>query len=102
MVTEIGKGTFIECTNLSEITIPSSVINIGAACFYGCTNLTKVIFEGIVPPNFTSIENAPGVFDDNAINRKIYVPASAIDDYKQVLPEYVDDIEAIDDSESEI
>ena len=78
------------------------VLRMGTSAFYGCTNLTKVIFEGIVPPYFASVENTPGVFDDNATNRKIYVPAIAINNYKEALPEYADDIEAIDDSESEI
>ena len=41
-MTSIGNKTFYGCTNLTNITIPNSVIDIGSETFYGCTNLTDV------------------------------------------------------------
>jgi len=59
-ITGIYKGTFYECTNLTGITIPNSVIIIegdtfGGGAFAKCTSLTSVI----IPNNVNSIgENA--------------------------------------------
>ena len=41
-VTRIGGGAFMNCHNLTGITIPSSVAEIGSYAFYGCSNLTRV------------------------------------------------------------
>ncbi|MDD4637846.1 MAG: leucine-rich repeat domain-containing protein [Bacteroidales bacterium] len=41
-VTEIGDGAFWACTNLSTISIPSSVDSIGKTVFYGCTSLNGI------------------------------------------------------------
>lgn len=67
-VTEIGRYAFVECANLSEITLPASlttisesafinsgltfidlshVTSLGEAVFVGCTKLEKVIFFDI-------------------------------------------------------
>ena len=47
-VTEIRMYAFYLCSNLTEITIPSSVKNINGCAFSECTNLTKaVIPDGI-------------------------------------------------------
>ncbi|MBR1921567.1 MAG: leucine-rich repeat protein, partial [Kiritimatiellae bacterium] len=54
-VTSVGAGAFVSNTNLHEVTIPSSVINIGAEAFAGCVGLTSIIFEGDAP---TIEENA--------------------------------------------
>lgn len=35
-VTELGNKCFYNCTSLTSITIPSSVINLGYSCFYEC------------------------------------------------------------------
>ncbi len=40
-VTSIGFWAFSDC-NLTNITIPDSVINIGSYAFYGCSDLTNV------------------------------------------------------------
>jgi len=37
-----GEGAFSYCTNLTSVTIPSSVISIGNAAFADCTSLTNV------------------------------------------------------------
>jgi hypothetical protein len=42
---KVQIGAFENCTNLTSVTIPSSVIKMNARCFYGCTNLTSVTIE---------------------------------------------------------
>ena len=51
-VTSIENSTFEGCTRLTSITIPSSVTSIKASVFYGCTNLTSIT----IPNSVTSIE----------------------------------------------
>ena len=41
-VTSIGEWAFSSLLNLTNITIPNSVINIGNSAFSGCTNLTNI------------------------------------------------------------
>ena len=42
----IGERAFKNCTSISEITFPKSIINIGEDAFCDCTNLTKATFLG--------------------------------------------------------
>ena len=44
-VERIGYSAFDECTGLTSITIPESVMLIGSNAFWHCTGLTSVIFE---------------------------------------------------------
>ena len=53
-VTEIGASAFRDCTGLTSITIPNSVIAIGNEAFYGCTGLTTTD----IPNSVTSIGNS--------------------------------------------
>ena len=48
----IGNNAFYNCTGLTAITIPNSVISIGQYAFYGCSGMTSVN----IPNNVTSIE----------------------------------------------
>ena len=52
-VTKIGSDAFRNCTSLTSITIPSSVISIDFEAFEGCTSLTSVT----IPSSVTSIES---------------------------------------------
>ena len=50
-VTSIGNNAFRDCTSLTEVKIPDSVINIGDYAFYGCTSLTGIT----IPDGVTSV-----------------------------------------------
>lgn len=57
-LTMIGLQTFRNCTALKQITIPASVRRIGVAAFKGCTSLTSVTFQ----PSSSYKEIAGGAF----------------------------------------
>ena len=52
-VTSIGDWAFRNCTSLTNVTIPDSVISIGDYLFFNCTSLTSVT----IPNSVTSIGN---------------------------------------------
>ena len=70
-VTSIGGRAFEDCTSLTSVTIPDSVTSIGFFAFRGCTSLKDVYCKPTTPP-----ESGNQMFDNNATDRKIYVPAS--------------------------
>jgi len=47
-VTEIAVSAF-NGTDISSVSIPSSVTSIGVQAFWNCVNLTSVKFEGTIP-----------------------------------------------------
>lgn len=57
-ITSIGDSAFGGCTGLTEITIPSSVTSVGAWAFSGCTGLTNVVISnGVVSLGQRSFDN---------------------------------------------
>ena len=48
-VTSIGDSVFYYCTNLTSVTIPSSVTSIGSQAFAFCHNLSGIYFQGNAP-----------------------------------------------------
>lgn len=52
-VTRIGSQAFINCTNLTSVTIPNSITNIGGNAFRACTSLTNIAVA-IDNPSYTS------------------------------------------------
>ena len=50
-VTAIGDKAFADCTQLTEINIPSTVKTIGTRAFYGCTGITEIT----IPESVTEI-----------------------------------------------
>jgi hypothetical protein len=50
----IGIEAFLNCTNLTGVTIPASVYSLGDGAFFGCTSLTNVALSSsleTIPPN---------------------------------------------------
>lgn len=55
-VTEISDGAFEDCTELTSVTIPSTVESIGENAFKGCKNLEEIYCESGVPINLGKIK----------------------------------------------
>ena len=104
-VTSIGVAAFRYCSGLTSITIPNSVASIGSSAFRDCSSLTSII----IPNSVTSIgnyvfQNCSGLaeiycyakqvpttgndifYQFDLANATLYVPASALDDYKTIEP----------------
>ncbi len=77
-VTAIGTMAFRECTNLTGVTIPSSVTSIGEAAFYKCTSLPRVTIPNSVTfigiNAFLSCNNLTSVDISNSLTS---IPANA-------------------------
>ena len=76
-VTSIGTAAFSYCTSLTSVTIPDNVTSIGQRAFDGCSNLISVYCKPSTPP---ALEY--GAFNENHLNRKIYVPWASHDAYQ--------------------
>ena len=53
-VTSLGASCFEDCSGLTSITIPSSVTSLGWSCFSGCSGLTSIT----IPSSVTSLGGA--------------------------------------------
>ncbi len=58
-VTSIGDRAFLQCNNITSVTIPNTVTSIGNSAFQSCTNLTSISI-----PNTVTI--GEGAFDNTA------------------------------------
>ena len=76
-VTAIGHYAMHNSALLTTVTIPQSVQTVGDGAFNGCVSLASVYCKPTTPPTGGS-----AMFDNNAANRKIYVPAGSADAYK--------------------
>ncbi len=92
-VTSLENRSFWFCTSLASITIPNGVTKIGENAFYNCSNLTSVYCKSTTPP----IGNE-SMFNDNASERKIYVPHNSVEAYKtaEYWSNYASDIVGYD------
>ena len=88
-ITEIGENAF-GSSHIEEATIGTAVTTINDFAFQNCLSLSAVTSLALLTPNIGT-----DVFDSNASGRKIYVPASAVEDYQQSWYNYASDIEAI-------
>ena len=69
-VTEIGSQAFKKCTNLTNVSIPNSIINIGISAFQDCSGLTSIM----IPNSVTSIGD--GAFSGCNNLKSIIIPNS--------------------------
>lgn len=84
-VVSISPQAFAYCSSLSSVTIPSSVTRIGESAFYDCSSLSSVYCRPTTPPSVMRInESDPFLaFYNNSAGRKIYVPDSSKERYKE-------------------
>ena len=89
--TAIGQQTFLNCNEMTSVTIPNSVTSIGQQAFAYCSTLTSVTVEATTPPTLGS-----DAFSNNASGRKIYVPSESVSSYQAASgwSTYASDIEA--------
>ena len=73
----IENSAFYNCTSLTRITIPNSVIEIGRSAFYNCSGLTSVTIQATTPPTLVG----SAFYHTN--NCPIYVPAESLEAYSQ-------------------
>ena len=102
-VITIGEGAVRNNDGITKVTIPESVQEIEAWAFMGCTSLEKVICKPTTPPAAIFTDGLWQAFDENAPERKIYVPAASLDTYKAAngWKDYADSIFALDNGEEE-
>lgn len=83
-VATIKDSAFYGCGSLTTITIPESVTAIEPFAFEACKNLSEVYCPSINPPTASIrwAEEPWRAFNDNALGRKIYVPAASVEAYK--------------------
>lgn len=77
-VTTIEQSAFNGCSELTNITIPTTVNRMGVHCFIGCSGLLTLTFLPLEPPIFC--------YQDlqDSTQCIIYVPAESVDAYKAV------------------
>ena len=93
-VTTIGDHAFWDCYSLTSVTIPDSVTTIGYDAFEDCRSLTSVYCKAVTPPTAVLDNGRWYAFDNNASDRKIYVPTESVAAYtsSEGWSEYADDI----------
>ena len=104
--TTIGRSAFwwySETTGkesiLESVTIPDSVTSIGNSAFNKCSSLKEVYCKPTTPPTGGSL-----MFNYNATDRKIYVPAASVEAYKAAdgWSDYADYIVGYDFEKGEV
>ena len=84
----IGSFAFFGCSSLTSIEIPEGVTEIGQQAFRNCFNIKKVIFLSSVPPAIGS-----DLFSNKwePTEFTVYVPRGSLEAYRSVNDEYWQD-----------
>ena len=95
VLSSIGMHAFESCRTITSITLPSSIASIGRDAFYVCSALKEVCCLATTPPQCVEYYGRWSAFNNNATDRKIYVPAASVNDYKVAVgwSTYADAIE---------
>ena len=115
-LTQVGGSWFQNCENLNAIELPSTIKHIGGWAFYGCSKLKEITIPAAVETidacafQYSGLKTVrcegitPAKLDYNVFDLTsysgfaIYVPAEAVDAYKQAWPNYAQYIKsAVDD-----
>ena len=80
-LTRLGDYSFHECTALTEIDLPSSLISSNSAAFANCVNIKKVISRAVCPPTHESESFI--LYGCDMTDVKLYVPSMSIDNYRE-------------------
>lgn len=109
---QVGGSWFQNCSNLSAIELPSTIKHIGGWAFYGCSSLKEITIPAAVETidacafQYSGLKTVrcegskPAKLDYNVFDLTnysgfaIYVPAEAVDAYKQAWPSYAKYIKA--------
>ena len=97
----IENSAFSYCLALNKIIIPESVTSIFYEAFEYCPNLVEVYCKSVAVPMAINVSGYPDwwdAFEDNAPDRKIYVPNNSIEAYKTapLWNKYANDIVGFD------
>ena len=86
-ITTISKFLYLECSGLHSVTLPETTRYILQGAFENCINLDKIEIKTKTPPTI-------GYKVFYGSNCPIYVPSSAVEDYKAAWTDYASRIEA--------
>lgn len=93
-ITGINELVFNGCYRLVSLVMPTTLTKVSNTTFRGTSSLTSLTFLSTTPPTFYASTNSAFY---NSNNVKVYVPASAVDTYKNATgwSEYASRIFAI-------
>ena len=78
-VTGIGEDAFSQCTNLTKITLPVTLVTIEDNAFNSCSGLTDITCYNPTPATISA-----NVFESLSLTTiKLYIPANALTAYQQ-------------------
>lgn len=70
------------CTGLLSVNFGENVTRIGTNAFRDCSRIQEMVFNGTTPPTLVSTSGPSGSLGATTYTFPIYVPDSAVNDYK--------------------